>query len=802
MNFKSVTFRNVCCATTALASLIALPSGAALAQAANGGLEEIVVSATRRSESVLKVPTNISAVTSLTLDRVGVTDISGLTRLVPGLNMFDEGPRSSGNRNTFNLRGLNANTAFNNDDNPSLIQQSVSTYLDETPMFFPLKLVDMERVEVLRGPQGTLYGAGSVGGTIRFIPKKPDPSAFTAEVTLEGSMTKAASDPSFDGYATLNIPLSDTAALRVSGGHEYMSGFIDAAGLIEHTGTPMNPGSPIPADPTDPIGSAEATAPVVKDHNDASVTFLRSSLYLQASDTIDVTLNYAYQRNKADGRYEDNPNFGTGEDYMNYKAYMDPQKSEIHLVNGDIEMDLGFARLTSSTAYADTKVDSATDGSGFLRTNLAYYYFGFPRLYAPIAKHQKMDTFSQEVRLVSQGDNTVDWIIGAFYLKQNLDFNWVQSLDGISDYTNAVFGLNPPLDFSDILAYGINDESFRDLAAFGEVTWHVTDRLQVTGGVRVFDQKTKGTRGIPLPYASNTTSFFYYIDPLDEFLLGGVETVDSSSSDSIFKLNVAYDINDDTLVYATWAQGFRAGGGNALPLIDPFGNDNSGILEYNPDKVDNYELGIKGSVDGRISYSATLFNIEWKNFQTVLFTPFGVSYVANVPKARSRGLEAEIFASLTPDFSVQASYSYVDAETRTDFLLTDGDPTTLIASGTALPGSSKHSFTVAADYAVAVNAVSEVLVHADMAYRSSSHAGFVDIPTSASENYVELPGFAVFNASVSWKTDQWRLTLFGENLSNARGSSLATATDFGGPRYEARGVIRPRTIGVRAHYAM
>ena len=229
---------------------IALQASAIQAQD-DGLLEEIIVTATRRAQTVQEVPYNINVVTSEQLAQAGVNDSISLVRLVPGLTIFDEGPRVSGNRGTYSIRGMNVQAANNNDDNPPISQATVSTYLGEVPIFFPFKLVDLERVEILRGPQGTLYGAGSVGGTVRFIPKKPDTENTTFDVWAELSSTDGASDASYDVSLTANIPLSDTVAFRGMVGHEYLSGFIDAVGLIEDTGTPRSPGEIVLADPAD-----------------------------------------------------------------------------------------------------------------------------------------------------------------------------------------------------------------------------------------------------------------------------------------------------------------------------------------------------------------------------------------------------------------------------------------------------------------------------------------------------------------------------------------------------------------------
>ena len=242
-----------------LATSAAIVTGSfspALAQAQEASTSEqteptaIIVTAARRSQSLSEVPSNISAVTGEMLENAGVTDLNDFTRLVPGVVMLDEGPRVSGSRNTLIIRGLNANSMTPDDDNPSNTQEAVSTYLGETPMFFPLKLIDIERVEVLRGPQGTLYGSGSVGGTVRIIPNAPDLTAFSAEVSAETSVTDHSGDINYDIYAILNLPLSSTAALRMSGGYQHLGGFIDALGLVQmDRDGKFDPGTPVLADP-------------------------------------------------------------------------------------------------------------------------------------------------------------------------------------------------------------------------------------------------------------------------------------------------------------------------------------------------------------------------------------------------------------------------------------------------------------------------------------------------------------------------------------------------------------------------
>jgi len=774
-----------------------MATGDAIAQGGNTQfqMEEIIVSATRRNVSVQDIPSNIQAITGEHLTASGVTDINGLVRLVPGLSMFDEGPRTSGNRNSFNIRGLNASAANNNDDNPAVSESAVSTYLGETPIFFPLKLVDIERVEVLRGPQGTLYGSGSVGGTVRFIPNKPDFENTYVSVNAEASFSEESDDSSYDGNVTINLPISENVAFRGSAGREFLSGFIDDVDRVQHTGTDRHPGPPVLVDPSDPNNSPAVRGIREEDFNEAEVTFFKGSLRVAATDNLDIGINYYTQTTDAEGRYEHNPDFGSGEDYVAYKGYADPQESSIDLANLDVEVDLGFAVLTSTTGYSEVEVDSTSESSGFLRTNIPQYYFGFPRLFAPIERSQELETLTQEIRLVSTTDGAVDWIVGAYYLERDTSFDLNQVSFGLNDYTNYYLGLSPAIDFGDTLATGILESTFEDRALFGEVTWHITDDWQVTAGVRFFEQELEGIQGTPLPFASRTFDFFYGGDGTNDFLLGGIREIESDEDDAIFKFNASYDINEDTLVYFTWAEGFRSGGANAIPENDPLGS-NEAFLTFAPDTVENWELGVKGTFADRLNYVATIFMIDWEDFQTSLYTQFAISFIGNVPEARSRGVELEISGHLTENLSIGAGYSYIDAETREDFELQVENPSALVPAGTRLPGSSEHMFSGYIEYYQPLEN-SELTYHLDFSYRSETDAGYIETPALATENFIEFDSITVVNASIRWKIDNYSISLFGDNLTDDLGTSIGTAADLLGGQDQGLGVIRPRTWGLR-----
>ena len=760
-------------------------------------LEEIIVTATKRDQSITDVPYNISVLTGELIDQLGVSEPQNFLRAIPGLSTFNEGSRVGGNNNNYQMRGLNVNNAANEDDNPMLQQPTVTTYLGEVPMYFPMKLFDLNRVEVLRGPQGTLYGAGSVGGTIRFIPNKPSYEEETIDLQAQMSSTSHSSDSNYDFNVTANIPMSDTLAFRGTFGHQKLGGFIDAVGLVKQEGTPRDTGAVVLADPTDILGSPAAVGTPIDDYNKSTHTYLRASFYSNPSDTLEIGLNINYQEIESDGRNEHNPDYGSKENYLDYTAHTDPSDGEVTMIDLDIQKDLGFARLTSSTAISDFESFSVSDSSGFLRVNLPQYYFGNPRVFAPLDRTQKTDIFSQEIRLASQSDGKINWIGGLFYLKRDLDFYMWQPLLGVNDFTNAYFGTTG-VDFTDVLAYGGQQQEFTDFSIFGEVSYQINDQWQVTAGFRRYDNETTGEAGIPLPYASRTFEFYYYGTATDDFLLGGMNPTNSEDDGTIIKLNTSYDVNDNTMIFATYAEGFRASGANQLPEFDPWGTDYREFLTFNPDELLNIEFGIKGVLNDRFTYTFTRFDTEWEEFQATLTSLFGISFVDNVPGAESKGFEFDIYGDLTDNFTLNFGYSHADAtitEAFTYSRATDRD----ISAGARLPGSAKNEMFVSGTYQLpSTSSGADVAINVNAAYKGDVLSNFEE----SNDNFMVMESFTTWNARVTWSKDKYSISLFGNNLSDELGQSLYGSAGQFGERDMHRGLIRPRTIGIGFNYKL
>ncbi len=288
--------------TTALATAIAaalahpVPVCAADASADAGTLEEVVVTASRRSERVTDVPHNISAYDSEIIDRSGITNLQDLTRMVPGLVAPDLGARATSTNSQFIIRGLNAANSGNSYVTQDLSVPLVSTYIDDVPMFVNLTLSDIDRVEVLRGPQGTLYGSGAVGGTVRLLHKKPERGIFSAQFDAQTSDTAHADGENYSGAFIVNVPAAENVAFRASAGYDRFAGFINAPYVAQFD----SHGQPVLANPAEPL-----TSPYVfgteKGIDRSHTSYVRASLLAKFSDSLDALLSFQHQDDFSNG---------------------------------------------------------------------------------------------------------------------------------------------------------------------------------------------------------------------------------------------------------------------------------------------------------------------------------------------------------------------------------------------------------------------------------------------------------------------------------------------------------------------
>jgi iron complex outermembrane receptor protein len=826
----------------AIAAALALPRSAHAGETGDAPvLQEVVVTANRREEDVLTVPYNISAISAQQIQDAGVKDLQSLTRMVPGLVSADLGPRVNSTNSNLIIRGLNASDQGSSYFGPNLAVPLVSTYLDDVPLFVNFNLTDVERVEILRGPQGTLYGSGAVGGTVKLLRHKPDLGVFSADFTADTSGTAHSSGPSYSFDGIINVPVGDTVALRANAGYTKLTGFIDGVHAARFDKT----GQPLLADPDNPLTS-DYQYGQVNDVDDSNSKYGRVALLWKPDERFNVLADYTHQQDHSGGFswQQVGFNYQTGapiarQPYTTNELI--PQQSldrTLDIGAVTVTVDAGFATLTSSSSYYDNRYDDVIDissGQQYYANLSPYYYGGYPRYAAFNFDHSVDKSFVEELRLVSKTGGAWDYIAGAFYRDQKSSLTDPETLPGFASwshlpgsadsynyYQGTAFntfadviadrnGSDPAaLTPTDFFYNNIRHTRFHDRAVYGELTRHLTDRWQITGGVRQFWQAYEQSETQIYPFAGAAYSDTG-LDPL------GTTTSEQAKSyrSHLFKLNSSYEISPAARVYATFSEGFRHGGANSFKIC-PAGSlalggcepapQSAALIPFQPDTAKNYEVGLKGLIGGRIRYSASLYRVDWHNIQLDAYAPVtGIQIVVNGRDARSEGVELEIQAAVTNELSATIGGSYADARLTDSFVTANF----VGQKDDRLPLVPKTQVTAALDYVLPLPQERDVSFHVDAAYRSavntsvndlqSDYAGgtFVDI---YSTNFRRLGGFTTLNAGVGFQASkQVKLRLYCNNVTNQAGITAWSVARQ--PDQAAEYVARPRTVGINLDYS-
>lgn len=755
-------------------------------------LEEIIVTATRRATSVQDIPYNISAVSGDKIQSMSMMDSAELLRSIPGVVVADRGTRNSSTKNDIRIRGLNVDGAARGDYAASSAP-TVATYINDTPVFTNMMLKDLERVEVLRGPQGTLYGSGALGGAVRYITKKPELGEFNGYVTGGASTTKGSGGISWTGDVVINVPLGDKVAVRGVFSH------LDNAGIIDYVNVYKLDGNDAPVVPGD-INDTDAVYESIKDADTAKIDFMRLSAFMEVSDNIDVSLMYTSQSDRTGARRATAEGFtdGWGKTYGEYTSgsvQLEPSESDLEVFAAEINVDLGFATLTSATSHYDVHGSAISENTGFYAQKnwLSGFYYNSPRPLARADRRFSDKAFVQEVRLVSDSEGPLNYIAGFYYQNQDKMIGQTSTLAGYGAWASQAIGWMSP-------GYGYvendNDFLFDDIqkitetALFGEVTYDVGDDLHITAGLRWFDSKVSSVADVELPFWEVQTPWYAGNPPAHA-------EGESGTKDVLFKGNISYDINDNTMVFATVSEGYRRGGYASVPTTGSFAEDPS-WLSYSADSVVNYELGVKGSTD-TLRYSASVFYVDWTDPQINTATAnWGFFTVANGSKASTKGFELEVEGQLSAALHYSAGYAYVDAKLTEDFLSPTG--ALIAATDNRLPGIPKHTFNAAIDYTIDLTSDIEMITRVD-AYSQSGTINYIN------NSHVDLgqahDNFAIANASVSLIKDNVNFTIFMKNLFNEAGKSATFSDGYmgtgpaqnyygSGAKYE---ITLPRTIG-------
>ena len=753
-------------------------------------IEEIVVTANRREENINDVPYNISAVSGDFLVEAQITDSAELMRSIPGVAVVDRGHRNSGVINGINIRGLNVDGSAFGDYQLSTVP-TVSTYVNETPIYANFVLKDIDRIEVLRGPQGTLYGSGSLGGTVRYILNEPKIGEFEGKVTTGLSSTKGSSGTSWDADIMLNIPLGDNLAIRFVGGRMDYAGLTDYVNVYEldANGVPLAPDGPL---------AATSVVKSVKDADFVTVNHARVSVLFEPTDNFSALLSYQTQSDDIGGRRQPTRGLnGFGEAYGEYEngsVLLEPSSRDVDLTSLEMELDLGFATLTSSSSSYDHTGDSISENTGFYAQNgwLAAFYYNYPRPMAEAVRTYGDSAFVQELRLVSNGDNTIDYTVGLFYQNQDLTGTQESYLRGFQAWADAAFGAGVVVSDNDF-SY-LRNQNFKDLSFFGEMSYHFSDDLTATIGARRYDtdftNDTNMTVGLYSAFNISDTAHFK-----------------ENESGTLFKGNIAFNLSEDSMLYGTISEGFRRGGANAVPLIGTFAEDPAWQL-FKPDTNTNYEFGIKGNNNG-VNYNISLFYVDWQDIQINTATSnWGFFAAQNGGTAKTSGLEAEVHGYFGDEkqWKYDIGYAYVDAKlTENVYAPSDHDRTAAVAlDGTKLPGTPKSTFNLALSNTKNLGNNWYWFNRFSLYYQSETENAISTSPRFAQT----LDGFSLLDYSSSLSYNDWTGTLWIKNIANEDGSTGVFKEEYMGTspaqNYFGNGSKRfislPRTIGFTLSY--
>jgi iron complex outermembrane recepter protein len=728
-------------------------------QSASGG--EIVVTAQKRVEALSDVAQSVSVVGGDTLERQQADNLQDYLALVPGLSLTGETRGVS----RISLRGINTGG----------VAATVGVYVDDVPFGSSSGLAngailagdfdtfDVARIEVLRGPQGTLYGASSLGGVLKFVTTAPNPDKFEgkAQVTLEDV---AHGGLGYSGTGVVNVPLSDKIAVRASGFYRKDAGFVDSIG-------------------NNPVSDLAGGILVPGTRDDSNINTLKSyggraSVLFNATENLSVRLSAIVQNTKSDNSdYVEVDPVTLDQLYgglVQSRYITEPTKIKYRVYSGVVDYDFGFANLTSSTSYGKFSEDfqrdlTVAENNGLVPLPLGpfvdlVYGTGNPRLSAVLQQVTGTKKFVQEFRLASPDNDRFEWLVGAFYTHEDsgIDPQNYVAVDAIT---------GEPISSIPLLVEASVDSTYKEIAGFANGTVHVTPKFDVTLGGRWSRNKQKASQ------------------VLTGDLLNGavIAFTDLKSDESVFTYSVAprYEITDNTSIYARVASGYRPGGPNILP---PGTNAPS---TYDADRLTSYEAGLKADWFGRrLSLDLAAYYLDWKDIQ--LFARInGIGVNANGGTAVSKGFEATLTGRPINGLSLSLNGAYTDAH-----LTKDTDPLVGGFDGDPLPYVPDWSFGFNADYEWALNDSLNAFVGGSISYVSDRTPDFGD--RGPDGELLHLDSYETFDLRAGVESGRWIVQAYVRNLFDSQGITSVVATDPGSFPNDAGaiGIIRPRTVGL------
>jgi iron complex outermembrane receptor protein len=736
----------------------AAPSEVSQAGAREGGLqrEVITVTATRREESLQEVPLAITAVSGDSLQDLGVQSFADLARLAPGVVQSGSAQFSK-----FTVRGIQTS----NTTSSSGEQKTVAVYLDDVPLTSfsiltpEISPYDMSRIEVLRGPQGTLFGSGSLAGAVRYITNKPDAGGFDASVEADVGVTDS------DSYrrrlaGMINIPLAEEgAAVRVVAYDR------DEDGYVRNSLRQVN-------------------------HPDwAKAQGVRVSVLLEPTDALKLTGMYTNDRNDLGdiSRYTARLGVNVANGRIPYTVDLDV---ETYNLTAEYEMD--WATLISSTSMANVTNAWNIDLNAITA--------------APVYYHERMsgDTFTEDLRLVSAGDGPLQYVVGAFYLNQKTDYFGYNSTDPAFAAARNITGFGVENELTAVTLKNDRVRKNMEAAVYGELSWRITDELKATVGLRQssfqFDDIDTG-RG----YDGQASYIAAVNAGGNRAIVRRAATASESSTGEQKKLtskfNISWQPTPEQNYYFLASEGFRRGHPNFTALlnggkssVDP--NDPTVIpVTAEPDTLWNYEIGAKTMwFDGKLQANAAVFHIPWENMQVNLVRPSDVQpFVGNAGKSTSTGVELELNAELFDALQLGSTITVQKAEIETLSAQEALFSGALEGAGLASPDFQIFAYAQQNFY---LGDETDMFARVDVQHVGSYPNAFPNTPGAnrPNVNYFTNPSYTNVNTSVGWSKGRVRIIGYVENLLDNDEPININASGSSTNRYLT---LRPRTIGVR-----
>ncbi len=709
-------------------------------------MEEITVTAMRREQHPSDISASLGVISNEDIMLLGLDVFEDYSRSQPGVTMH----QAVKNRSTFNIRGINTDIG-----DTQLTQEPVAVYINDMPVTqayaalvqVDLRLYDVDRIEILRGPQGTLFGSGTLGGLVRVITRQPVLNQFEGSVRVDwGDVDHAGFRQRYD--AMVNIPLGETVALRA------------VAYLRDEPGWVKNP----------TLGT----------ENSSDDWGGRMALLWEPNERFSGTLEFLHQDSDPEDGDAWNPDLGK---FKRSAIITEERKAVFSQLNLTLDYDFpDFATLTSSTNIQET------DSNWKLQTGV------IPGIGALLNLTEPYDTsfFAQEFRLVSNTDGPLEWVAGLFYLdSETKDVPVKLVLDGLQDFVEAVAG--PGIVDNDIFFASTFTVKSQELASYGDLTWNFNEQWSLAAGLRLFKFKSS--------YTDDET----YVFDFESFGPINLPPVSNETDDSNFtwRTVLSYVPGDNQLYYASISTGYRVGQVNpnfGPSFIDP--DDVFIDASYDPDETLNYELGSKFLLmGGRLQFNAALYYIDWTDVQMDAVRPSDRrNFIANAGDAVSKGLELELVALPVDNLDLRLTMSFQDS--KIDQIGPEASFLSGAKVGDTMPGTADFLASFNLQYLWELSSPWDLLGQFGAQYVGDSPNRFSNGTATGLPN----PDFAInesytnVNASLSLLKDQWMVSLYVQNLTNNDNIILDTGAVALASGENHFITLQPRTIGVRINY--